>query len=95
MGGSSFFQSSCWLLIAILQVQLLHKLSIRGVNGSEKLLRVIRVRRTTVADSLRDADLYHQQNPVTEHFPVNTVKISMLRDLGAPTLLTLTASAVW
>jgi len=44
-----------------LMVQLLHKLSIRGVNGSEKLLRVIR-------------------NPVTEHFPVNTVKITLSGD---------------
>jgi rRNA small subunit pseudouridine methyltransferase Nep1 len=28
-------------------VQLLHKLSIRGVNGPEKLLKVIKVRRST------------------------------------------------
>jgi rRNA small subunit pseudouridine methyltransferase Nep1 len=40
-----------------LMVQLLHKLSIRGVNGPEKLLKVIK-------------------NPVTDHFPPNTVKIS-------------------
>ena len=38
-------------------VQLLHKLSIRGVQGSEKLLRVVK-------------------NPVTEHFPTNTIKLS-------------------
>jgi len=41
-----------------LMVQLLHKLSIRGVNGPEKLLKVIK-------------------NPVTEHLPVNTVKLSV------------------
>ena len=40
-------------------MQLLHKLSIRSVKGSEKLLKVIR-------------------NPVTEHFPPNTRKISAL-----------------
>ncbi|KAF9518397.1 hypothetical protein BS47DRAFT_1371035 [Hydnum rufescens UP504] len=44
-----------------LMVQLLHKLSIRGVNGSEKLLKVIR-------------------NPVTDHFPVNTHKITLSGD---------------
>ena len=38
-------------------MQLLHNLSIRGVRGSEKLLRVIR-------------------NPVTDHFPTNTIKLS-------------------
>jgi len=42
-------------------VQLLHKLSIRGVNGSEKLLKVIR-------------------NPVTDHFPINTHKITLSGD---------------
>ncbi|KAH7904686.1 EMG1/NEP1 methyltransferase-domain-containing protein [Hygrophoropsis aurantiaca] len=40
-----------------LMVQLLHKLSIRGVNGPEKLLKVIK-------------------NPVTDHLPVNTIKLS-------------------
>ncbi|KAF8306244.1 Nep1-domain-containing protein [Clavulina sp. PMI_390] len=44
-----------------LMVQLLHKLHIRGVNGSEKLLKVIR-------------------NPVTDHFPVNTHKITLSGD---------------
>ena len=38
-------------------VQLLHRLSISGVNGKEKLLRVIK-------------------NPVTDHLPANTHKIS-------------------
>jgi len=42
-------------------VQLLHKLSIRSVKGSEKLLKVIR-------------------NPVTEHFPPNTHKITLSFD---------------
>ncbi|KDN48211.1 Nep1-domain-containing protein [Tilletiaria anomala UBC 951] len=41
-----------------LMVQLLHKLSIRSVQGSEKLLKVIR-------------------NPVTDHFPSNTHKITL------------------
>ncbi|ORY21327.1 Alpha/beta knot methyltransferase [Naematelia encephala] len=48
-----------------LMVQLLHKLSIRGVNGSEKLLRVIK-------------------NPVTDHFPTNTIKLTLSAD--APTI---------
>lgn len=46
-------------------VQLLHKLSIRGVQGSEKLLRVIK-------------------NPVTDHFPTNTIKLTLSGD--APTV---------
>ncbi|WFD35267.1 rRNA small subunit pseudouridine methyltransferase Nep1 [Malassezia cuniculi] len=41
-----------------LMVQLLHRLSIRSVKGSEKLLRVIK-------------------NPVTDHFPANTHKITL------------------
>ncbi|CCO31684.1 putative ribosomal RNA small subunit methyltransferase mra1 [Rhizoctonia solani AG-1 IB] len=44
-----------------LMVQLLHRLSIRGVNGSEKLLKVIK-------------------NPVTDHFPANTYKITLSGD---------------
>uniref|UniRef100_V5ENW2 Uncharacterized protein n=2 Tax=Kalmanozyma brasiliensis (strain GHG001) TaxID=1365824 RepID=V5ENW2_KALBG len=44
-----------------LMVQLLHKLSIRSVGGSEKLLRVIK-------------------NPVTEHFPARTHKITLSFD---------------
>ncbi|KAG8927023.1 18S rRNA pseudouridine methyltransferase [Tulasnella sp. 418] len=48
-----------------LMVQLLHTLSIRGVSGSEKLLKVIK-------------------NPVTDHFPVNTYKITLSGD--APTV---------
>lgn len=48
-----------------LMVQLLHKLSIRGVNGSEKLLRVIK-------------------NPITDHFPTNTIKLTLSAD--APTV---------
>ncbi|WOO78644.1 Ribosomal RNA small subunit methyltransferase NEP1 [Vanrija pseudolonga] len=48
-----------------LMVQLLHKLSIRGVNGSEKLLRVIK-------------------NPITDHFPTNTIKLTLSGD--APTI---------
>ncbi|KAK1921693.1 Alpha/beta knot methyltransferase [Papiliotrema laurentii] len=48
-----------------LMVQLLHKLSIRGVQGSEKLLRVIK-------------------NPITDHFPTNTIKLTLSAD--APTI---------
>ncbi|KAI3611007.1 nucleolar essential protein 1 [Moniliophthora roreri] len=44
-----------------LMVQLLHKLSIRGVNGSEKLLKVVK-------------------NPVVDHFPPNTYKITLSGD---------------
>lgn len=44
-----------------LMVQLLHTLSIRGVNGTEKLLKVIK-------------------NPVTDHFPPNTYKITLSGD---------------
>ncbi|BEI83898.1 hypothetical protein CcaverHIS002_0405020 [Cutaneotrichosporon cavernicola] len=48
-----------------LMVQLLHKLSIRGVQGSEKLLRVIK-------------------NPITDHLPTNTIKLTLSGD--APTI---------
>ncbi|KAG6335019.1 hypothetical protein ID866_4064 [Astraeus odoratus] len=44
-----------------LMVQLLHKLSIHGVNGPEKLLKVIK-------------------NPVTDHLPVNTIKLTLSSD---------------
>ena len=44
-----------------LMVQLLHKLSIRGVNGPEKLLKVIK-------------------NPITDHLPPNTVKLTLSGD---------------
>ncbi|PIL36528.1 hypothetical protein GSI_00217 [Ganoderma sinense ZZ0214-1] len=44
-----------------LMVQLLHKLSIRGVNGPEKLLKVIK-------------------NPVTDHLPANTIKLTLSGD---------------
>ncbi|EDR05046.1 uncharacterized protein LACBIDRAFT_252281 [Laccaria bicolor S238N-H82] len=47
-----------------LMVQLLHKLSIRGVNGPEKLLKVIK-------------------NPISDHLPPNTIKITLSGD--APT----------
>ncbi|KAI0337505.1 Nep1-domain-containing protein [Trametopsis cervina] len=48
-----------------LMVQLLHKLSIRGQNGPEKLLKVIK-------------------NPVTDHLPANTIKLTLSGD--APTV---------
>ncbi|KDQ28877.1 hypothetical protein PLEOSDRAFT_1063626 [Pleurotus ostreatus PC15] len=48
-----------------LMVQLLDKLSIRGVNGPEKLLKVIR-------------------NPISDHLPANTFKITLSGD--APTV---------
>lgn len=44
-----------------LMVQLLHKLSIRSVNGSEKLLKVVK-------------------NPVTDHLPSNSYKITFSFD---------------
>ncbi|KAF8912015.1 Alpha/beta knot methyltransferase [Gymnopilus junonius] len=44
-----------------LMVQLLHKLSIRGVNGPEKLLKVVK-------------------NPITDHLPPNTIKITLSGD---------------
>ncbi|KAJ7446891.1 Alpha/beta knot methyltransferase [Mycena galericulata] len=44
-----------------LMVQLLHKLSIRGVNGPEKLLKVVK-------------------NPVTDHLPPNTIKLTLSCD---------------
>ncbi|KAJ3773721.1 Alpha/beta knot methyltransferase [Lentinula raphanica] len=44
-----------------LMVQLLHKLSIRGVQGSEKLLKVVK-------------------NPVVDHFPPDTYKITLSGD---------------
>jgi rRNA small subunit pseudouridine methyltransferase Nep1 len=42
-----------------LMVQLLHKLSIRAVNGPDKLLKVI-------------------ANPITDHLPPNSIKISII-----------------
>ena len=57
-------------------MQLLHKLSIRGVNGPEKLLKVIKVRlRITEIPTLFDPT--SSQNPITDHLPVNTYKLSM------------------
>ncbi|KIY44337.1 Nep1-domain-containing protein [Fistulina hepatica ATCC 64428] len=44
-----------------LMVQLLHKLSIRGANGPEKLLKVIK-------------------NPVTDHLPPGTIKLTLSGD---------------
>ncbi|KAI0043170.1 Nep1-domain-containing protein [Auriscalpium vulgare] len=44
-----------------LMVQLLHKLSIRGVNGPEKLLKVVK-------------------NPITDHLPANTHKLTLSGD---------------
>ncbi|KAJ3118935.1 Ribosomal RNA small subunit methyltransferase mra1 [Nowakowskiella sp. JEL0407] len=48
-----------------LMVELLHKLSIRSIQGSEKLLRVIK-------------------NPVTDHLPPDSIKITLSGD--APTI---------
>ncbi|KXN90556.1 putative ribosomal RNA small subunit methyltransferase mra1 [Leucoagaricus sp. SymC.cos] len=48
-----------------LMVQLLHKLYIRGVNGPEKLLKVVK-------------------NPITDHLPPNTIKLTLSGD--APTV---------
>lgn len=48
-------------LCLLATVQLLHKLSIRSVNGSEKLLKVIK-------------------NPITDHLPSNSYKITFSFD---------------
>ena len=55
-------------------VQLLHKLSIRGVNGPEKLLKVIKVR--MVRSFLVVVGINVLQNPIIDHLPPNTIKIS-------------------
>jgi len=61
--GSWVRYQSCRFLISPVStkrsqlVQLLHKLSIRGVNGPEKLLKVVK-------------------NPIVDHLPPNTIKIS-------------------
>lgn len=54
-------------------MQLLHKLSIRGVNGPEKLLKVIKV---WVVRLFLVVGLDVLQNPIIDHLPPNTVKIS-------------------
>ncbi|KAH9963310.1 Nep1-domain-containing protein [Russula dissimulans] len=62
-----------------LMVQLLHKLSIRGVNGPEKLLKVIKARLYLPASpDLIDPAI--DQNPITDHLPVNTHKITLSGD---------------
>ena len=62
-------------------VQLLHKLSIRGVNGPENLLKVIKVSLLCLSLlSFMNFDP-QSQNPVVDHLPPNTVKISMFRSL--------------
>lgn len=72
--------SVIWIsaIIFFTSVQLLHKLSIRGVNGPEKLLKVIKVSFWfyTFFFSLTSFDS-RSQNPVVDHLPPNTVKISM------------------
>ena len=57
-------------------VQLLHKLSIRGQNGPEKLLKVIKVRMVCVLPSRPTRINWMPQNPVTDHLPANTIKLS-------------------
>jgi rRNA small subunit pseudouridine methyltransferase Nep1 len=59
----------------ITTVQLLHKLSIRGVNGPEKLLKVIK-------------------NPVTDHLPPNTHKLTLSCDAPLVRLRPYLATAV-
>ena len=72
----------------IFLVQLLHKLFIRGVNGPEKLLRVIKVSKWSLPRAHlvcnRTQKLNPVKNPVTDHFPMNTYKITLSRD--APTV---------
>ena len=71
-------------------VQLLQKLSIRGVQGSEKLLRVIKVGHTSPIGS----ELIKPQNPVTDHFPTNTIKLSKLKIIVHRPLLLISGSAL-
>ncbi|KAF9563348.1 Nep1-domain-containing protein [Agrocybe pediades] len=63
-----------------LMVQLLHKLSIRGVNGPEKLLKVVKARLNALCLIL---GLYVDslvQNPITDHLPPNTIKLTLSGD---------------
>lgn len=72
--GSFLMKSTCRFISKHFPVQLLHKLSIRGINGPEKLLQVIKVRLV-----LNLFYLYHlivPQNPITDHLPANCVKLS-------------------
>lgn len=59
-------------------MQLLHKLSIRGVNGPEKLLKVVKVRFSCPFPRYRHiSDINGVQNPIIDHLPPNTIKLSM------------------
>lgn len=67
-------------------MQLLHKLSIRGMNGSEKLLKVVKVRLSLwclpcLSPSDLPSCLHLRQNPVTDHFPTNTIKLTLSGDV--------------
>jgi len=62
-------------------VQLLHKLSIRGVNGPEKLLKVIKVRPLFLSNRRTSRLITTIKNPVVEHLPPNTTKISNVSPL--------------
>ena len=69
-------------------VQLLHRLSIRSINGSEKLLKVIKVSLVPLLGKVNYATEYRvadpvcparlAQNPITDHLPINSHKISEL-----------------
>jgi hypothetical protein len=79
------------MLARVHTVQLLHRLSIRGMNGNEKLLKVIKVCLRSFpfpleypAESLlvfRRSLLSLHQNPVTDHFPTNTIKLTLSGDV--------------
>jgi rRNA small subunit pseudouridine methyltransferase Nep1 len=57
-----------------LMVQLLHRLSIRSVNGPEKLLKVIKVCSQCLSRLLNL--ILDSQNPITDHLPLNSHKVS-------------------
>lgn len=74
-------------------MQLLHRLSIRSINGSEKLLKVIKVPWSDRFFLVRYSPSL-LQNPITDHLPINSHKISeqlWFADLTQPTALIFSA----
>ncbi|KAF8189707.1 nucleolar essential protein 1 [Pholiota molesta] len=66
-----------------LMVQLLHKLSIRGVNGPENCSKWSRYASRTLFRYRPISDINGVQNPVIDHLPPNTIKLTLSGD--APT----------
>lgn len=79
----------------LITVQLLHKLSIRGVNGSEKLLRVIKVSLSTLfAVSWDELIVRTQSLIISPRIPLNSV--CQLNHTARPlTHLFISFSAYW